>query len=81
MQPTRGLDFGAINLIHQKIVDDVRKNHTCVLLISYELNEILSISSRIAVIDNGQIVYDESSNKTSRQIIGEYLAKSESVQA
>ncbi len=81
VQPTRGLDFGAINLIHQKIVDDVRKNHTCVLLISYELNEILSISSRIAIIDNGQIVYDESSSKTTRQIIGEYLAKSQSIQA
>ena len=78
VQPTRGLDLGAINYIHQRIIQDA-KNGTAVLLISYELDEILSISTRIAVIDSGKIVYDSPAYKTSRATIARYLSHSTSV--
>ena len=78
VQPTRGLDLGAINYIHQRIIQDA-KNGTAVLLISYELDEILSISTRIAVIDSGKIVYDSPAYKTNRATIAKYLSHSTSV--
>ena len=78
VQPTRGLDLGAINYIHQRIIQDA-KNGTAVLLISYELDEILSISTRIAVIDSGKIVYDSPAYKTNRVTIAKYLSHSTSV--
>lgn len=54
VQPTRGLDVGAIEYIHSRIVDE-RNKGKAILLISYELDEILSLSDRIAVISNGEI--------------------------
>jgi simple sugar transport system ATP-binding protein len=78
VQPTRGLDLGAINYIHQRIIQDA-KNGTAVLLISYELDEILSISTRSAVIDSGKIVYDSPAYKTNRATIAKYLSHSTSV--
>ncbi len=52
--PTRGLDVGAIEVVHKYIVEQRNKNKA-VLLISYELDEILSLSDRIEVIFNGRI--------------------------
>jgi len=75
VQPTRGLDLGAINYIHEKIIQDA-KNGTTILLISYELDEILTISSRIAVINNGKIVYETLGNKAKRSEIAKYLSNS-----
>lgn len=54
-QPTRGVDVGAIEFIHKRIVEQ-RDAGKAVLLISLELDEILSLSDRIAVIYEGQIV-------------------------
>lgn len=54
-QPTRGVDVGAIEFIHKRIVD-ARDAGKAVLLVSLELDEILSLSDRIAVIYEGQIV-------------------------
>ncbi len=54
-QPTRGLDVGAIEYIHKRLVD-IRNDNKAVLLISFELDEILSVSDRIAVIYEGKIV-------------------------
>ncbi len=54
-QPTRGLDVGAIEYVHQFLVDQ-RNKGKAVLLISFELDEILSVSDRIAVIYEGKIV-------------------------
>jgi general nucleoside transport system ATP-binding protein len=54
-QPTRGLDVGAIEFIHKKILEQ-RDSGKAVLLISLELDEILSLSDRIAVIYEGKIV-------------------------
>jgi ABC-type uncharacterized transport system ATPase subunit len=55
MQPTRGLDVGAIEAI-QKILLDQRENGAAILLISEELEELLSLSDRIAVICSGELM-------------------------
>ncbi len=54
-QPTRGLDVGAIEFIHQRLVEE-RDKGSAILLVSLELDEILNISDRIAVIFEGEIV-------------------------
>ena len=54
-QPTRGLDVGAIEYVHQALVTQ-RNDGRGVLLISFELDEILNVSDRIAVIYEGRIV-------------------------
>ena len=54
-QPTRGLDVGAIEFVHKRLVD-LRQSGKAVLLISLELDEIMGLSDRIAVMYDGQIV-------------------------
>ena len=54
VNPTRGLDVGAIELVHKHLVDLRNSNHA-VLLVSFELDEIMSLSDRIEVIFDGQI--------------------------
>lgn len=54
-QPTRGLDVGAIEYVHEYLVDQ-RDKHKAVLLVSFELDEIINLSDRIAVIYEGKIV-------------------------
>jgi simple sugar transport system ATP-binding protein len=55
MQPTRGLDVGAIEGVHQLLLD-LRREGTAIVLVSEELDEITSLSDRIAVIYEGEIV-------------------------
>ena len=55
VQPTRGLDVGAIEYIHKRLSEQ-RDKSKAVLLISLELDEILNLSDRIAVINNGELV-------------------------
>ena len=55
MQPTRGLDVGAIEGV-QRLLLDLRQSGTAVLLVSEELDEITALSDRIAVLYEGQIV-------------------------
>ena len=68
-QPTRGLDVGAINGIHRMLID-YRDKGNSVLLISFDLDEILTLSDRIAVIHNGNIidVVDNDENVTKEQL-------------
>jgi simple sugar transport system ATP-binding protein len=54
-QPTRGLDVGAIEYIHRRIVDE-RDKGRAVLLVSFELDEILGLCDRIAALSKGQVV-------------------------
>lgn len=54
-QPTRGLDVGAIEFIHGKLIEE-RKKGKAVLLVSFELDEIMNLSDRIAVIYEGKII-------------------------
>lgn len=53
-QPTRGLDVGAIEFVHETLVE-ARNNGKAILLISFELEELLDLSDRIAVINSGEI--------------------------
>ncbi len=54
-QPTRGLDVGAIEYVHRYLVKQ-RDSGKAVILISFELDEIMNVSDRIAVIYGGKIV-------------------------
>jgi len=74
-QPTRGLDVGAIEFIHKKLVEQ-RDNGKAVLLYSLELDEIMNLSDRIAVIYEGQIVGIVDPKETSEQEIGLMMAGS-----
>ena len=51
--PTRGLDVGAIEFIHKRLIEQ-RDNGKAVLLISFELDEVMNVSDRIAVIYDGR---------------------------
>lgn len=54
VQPTRGLDVGAIEYIHSRIIEE-RNKGKAVLLVSFELDEIIALSDRIAVMSGGEI--------------------------
>ena len=67
-QPTRGVDIGAIEFIHQRIID-MRDKGVAVLLVSVELDEILSLADRIVVMFNGELVGERvNENVTDREI-------------
>ena len=72
-QPTRGLDVGAIELIHGKIVQR-RDNGDAVLLVSLELDEVMNLSDRIYVMYEGEIVGEFDPKKTSPQELGLYMS-------
>lgn len=74
VQPTRGLDIGAIEYIHSKILED-KKNKKGILLISYELEEILSLADRILVINDGQITGELLRQNATREKIGQLMTK------
>ena len=73
IQPTRGLDVGAIEFIHSEIVKK-RDEGAAVLLISLELDEVMSLSDRILVIYEGEIVGELDPKKTTVQELGLYMA-------
>jgi ABC-type uncharacterized transport system ATPase subunit len=66
-QPTRGLDVGAIEFVHRRLVEE-RDEGRAVLLISLELDEILSLSDRILVIYEGQIVAEYGPDVTEEEL-------------
>jgi len=68
-QPTRGLDVGAIEFIHKRLVEQ-RNMGKAVLLVSYELDEIMQLSDRIAVIYEGRIVGEVRPSETNDQELG-----------
>jgi simple sugar transport system ATP-binding protein len=72
-QPTRGLDVGSIEYIHKQIVD-MRDQGVAVLLVSAELDEILSLADRIAVMYHGQIVATMDADKAIRAELGLLMA-------
>lgn len=75
VQPTRGLDLKAISDIHKKLIQDVKKGNS-ILLISYELDEIFKIADRILVIDNGKIVHETLTRDSNKEKIGQFLSRS-----
>ncbi len=68
-QPTRGVDVGSIEFIHKRIVE-ARDKGAAVLLISAELDEIMSLSDRILVMFKGKIVGERETAKTTREDVG-----------
>ncbi|MCM3594238.1 ABC transporter ATP-binding protein [Metabacillus idriensis] len=74
-QPTRGLDVGAIEFIHRRLIEQ-RDKGKAVLLISFELEEIMNVSDRIAVIYEGKIVAIVSPKETTEQELGLLMAGS-----
>ena len=72
-QPTRGVDVGSIEFIHNQLIS-ARDNGAGVLLVSAELDEILSLSDRIAVMSGGKIVAIVDSKDADRNYIGRLMA-------
>jgi hypothetical protein len=73
VQPTRGLDVGAIEYIHTQIVK-TRDSGAGVLLVSLELEEVMSLSDRILVMYEGEIVGEFDPKTTTVQELGLYMA-------
>ncbi len=71
--PTRGLDVGAIEFIHKRLIEQ-RDKMKAVLLVSFELDEILNVSDRIAVIHAGKIVGIVNADETSEKELGLLMA-------
>ncbi|HEW8707436.1 TPA: ABC transporter ATP-binding protein [Streptococcus pneumoniae] len=72
-QPTRGLDVGAIEYIHKRLIEE-RDNGKAVFVVSFELDEILNVSDRIAVIHDGKIQGIVSPETTNKQGLGVLMA-------
>ncbi|MFW5457558.1 ABC transporter ATP-binding protein [Streptococcus hyovaginalis] len=72
-QPTRGLDVGAIEYIRKRIIEE-RTNGKAVLVVSFELDEILDLSDRIAVIHDGRIQGIVLPEMTNKQELGILMA-------
>ncbi|MDU8944572.1 ABC transporter ATP-binding protein [Ovoidimarina sediminis] len=77
-QPTRGVDIGAIEFIHQQIVA-LRDAGKAVLLVSVELDEIMSLSDRIAVMFDGRIMGERLPSETNERELGLLMAGMDSV--
>ncbi|WP_312642205.1 ABC transporter ATP-binding protein [Hydrogenoanaerobacterium sp.] len=75
VQPTRGLDVGAIEYIHKKLVAE-RDEGKGILLVSLELDEVMDVSDRILVIYEGEIVADLDPKAVTVQELGLYMAGS-----
>ena len=72
-QPTRGLDVGSIEYIHRRLIEK-RDEGVAVLLVSVELDEIMALSDRIAVMYEGKIVGTVDADKISREELGLLMA-------
>lgn len=73
VQPTRGLDVGAIEYIHAQLVKE-RDEGKAILLVSLELDEVMSLSDRILVMYEGEIVGELDPKETTVQELGLYMA-------
>lgn len=72
-QPTRGLDVGAIEYVHQRLIQH-RDKGKAVLLMSFELDEIMSVSDRISVMYDGRIIAIVDTNQTNESELGLLMA-------
>jgi general nucleoside transport system ATP-binding protein len=71
-QPTRGVDVGAIEFIHQQLLD-ARAQGKAILLVSAELNEVLALSDRVAVMYRGKFAVVMPAAEASEEVLGEYM--------
>jgi simple sugar transport system ATP-binding protein len=75
VQPTRGLDVGAVEYIHKQLIKE-RTSGAGVLLVSLELDEVINVSDRILVIYEGEIVADVKPGEVTLQELGLYMSGS-----
>ncbi|MBD8068239.1 ABC transporter ATP-binding protein [Bacillus sp. PS06] len=73
VQPTRGLDVGSIEYIHKRLIEH-RDNGKAVLLVSLELDEVLQLSDRIAIVNNGELVGTVLASETDENEVGLMMA-------
>ncbi len=73
VQPTRGLDVGAIEFIHRRLVEE-RDNGKAVLLVSLELDEVMNLADRILVMYKGQIVAEVAGHEATEENLGLMMA-------
>jgi simple sugar transport system ATP-binding protein len=79
-QPTRGIDLGAIEFIHRKLLE-LRARGTAILLVSAELSEILALSDRVIVMYAGRIVLSAPNRGLSEHELGVHMTGSAEVMA
>jgi len=72
-QPTRGVDIGAIEFIHEQLIK-LRDAGKAILLISVELDEIMSLSDRVMVMFDGKIMGERNPSKTNEKELGLLMA-------
>jgi general nucleoside transport system ATP-binding protein len=72
MQPTRGLDVGAIEYVHKRLLEQ-RTAGMAILLISTELEEVLALSDRVLVLRNGRIAGALARSEASMEAVGELM--------
>ena len=73
VQPTRGLDVGSIEYIHKRLIEH-RDKGKAVLLVSLELDEILNVADRVAVVNNGELIGIVNASETDENEIGLMMA-------
>lgn len=73
VQPTRGLDVGAIEFVHKQLIA-LRDQNVAVLLVSFELEEILNVSDRILVLFDGQVIGETTPETTTDRELGLMMA-------
>ncbi|WP_195264949.1 ABC transporter ATP-binding protein [Clostridium sp. 1001275B_160808_H3] len=73
VQPTRGLDVGSIEYIHKRLVEQ-RDSGKAVLLVSLELDEVLNVSDRIAIVNNGELIGIVNASETDENEVGLMMA-------
>jgi simple sugar transport system ATP-binding protein len=71
-QPTRGLDIGAIEFVHRTLLEQ-REEGKAILLVSSDLDELLSLADRIMVMYEGEVVFTADAAVTSQRELGEYM--------
>ncbi|WP_162140160.1 ABC transporter ATP-binding protein [Haploplasma axanthum] len=71
-QPTRGLDVGAMEYVHSKLIEE-RDNGKAILVISLELDEVMNIADRILVIYDGKIQAELNPKKVNKEEVGRYM--------
>jgi len=71
-QPTRGVDVGAIEFIHQQLLE-ARARAKAILLVSAELNEVLALSDRVAVMYRGKFAVVMPASQATEETLGEYM--------
>ena len=72
-QPTRGVDVGSIEFIHERIVEE-RDQGAAVLIVSSELDEVMALSDRILVMFDGKVVAEKRPEDTTNAELGLYMA-------